>query len=98
MENLQIHWRGCGHQEDLSHMLWSCPNLQGYCEDVRRESEQILDTKLKHDPKLFILGIPVGNQMGKKKLCLLRTLLLIAKKKHYSTMVAATTSKHKYMA
>ncbi len=73
-------WRSCGHQGDLSQILWSCPNLQGYWEDVRRELEQILDTKLKHDPKLFILGIPLGNQMGKKKFYLLRILLLIAKK------------------
>lgn len=73
-------WRGCGHQGDLSHIMWACPKLQEYWDGVKRIIEQILDIKIKLDPKLFILGIPSGLQMGKKKTYLLRTLLLIAKK------------------
>ena len=73
-------WRGCGQQGDLSHILWACPKLQGYWEDVKKEIERILDIKLIQEPKLFILGIPIENQMAKNNLYLLRTMLLIAKK------------------
>lgn len=41
-------------------------NLQGYWEDVKKEIELVLETKLNFDPKLCILGIPLGNQMVKK--------------------------------
>lgn len=52
---------GLYHQLDLSYILWVCPNLQGYWEDVKKEIVLILDTKLNLHPMLFILGIPLGN-------------------------------------
>ncbi len=54
-------WRDCGHQGDLSHILWVCPNLRGYWEDVTKEADLLRESNGEKE-NIFIKDLTFNSQ------------------------------------
>lgn len=51
-------WRGCGHIGTLTHVLWDCPLLTPYWEEVLKDIDHHLQTGLPRLPEYILLGAP----------------------------------------
>ncbi|KAJ1181232.1 hypothetical protein NDU88_006440 [Pleurodeles waltl] len=51
-------WRGCGGRGTLVHLLWHCPKLHRYWENIIDATAAAFSTKIPRFPSYILLGLP----------------------------------------
>lgn len=54
-----ICWRDCGHAGDILHILWECPVLQTYWQQIFRIISMVTHTRISPSPELALLNLTV---------------------------------------
>lgn len=50
-------WCHCGASDTLTHLLWHCPKLHRYWEDVFADIDQMFHTEVHHFPSYILLSL-----------------------------------------
>ena len=73
-------WRQCGQIGDHTHIFWDCPKLKMYWEGIQAEIYNILQTNIRNDPLVFVLGVLPCDFLCKEKMYLFKVIIMVARK------------------